>query len=227
MYSSPMANEEDRADMIAAAQQRVAILTEQYEIQLGNFEAYVESETEALEALKIAKEKAAETLYHLQSVAMHRRAPARARPMVPSSPAPSSSSPATQPLDPRAHSAIEQRLEDARKHAAQGQGVLVPDIHPQSGKPYMRPARVEEIPDTSRIPPSFPVDVPEDAVKTEEIAVWESAGHPSWSGADLIDEKGFRHVKRDGRYRIFDQRGNILSDSPLTSSPAPSNGAAQ
>ena len=108
-----------------------------------------------------------------------------------------------------------------------------------------QPIHPSMLPDPARAAPGFPVTAPDHARTVQApggFTEWESEGHPDFSPADPIDEKGIRTVLytrtphgfvRNGRIRKFDYLGRLLSDeaapapaAPAASSPVPpTNGA--
>lgn len=187
---------------VLEAQREIAVLEKEFEDGKRNLSLYVEAETEHLRHLDAAKRKKAEALYHLESARIGRPPPTPGPQPIPQHP-PRSAGPemGAQPTGP----------------IAQADTVTFRD--PQTGQPV-----------TSRIAPGFPVTAPDDAKATPEFKQWEGAADPRWSAADVIDERGQRHVIHSGRHLVFDAvSGKLLGDEPIqkngtTQAATPPNG---
>jgi hypothetical protein len=211
--------QEDLAAMKKTKESEIAELRSKKERLVHNFNLLHEATKEEIALIDQQIAKAAEGLYHLESMrtgrggAAPKPAPAspaqeaaRTAAASPASPARAASATRIETLE---REGKERHVwEDGRHKVFDSDGRLLLDEEDK---------------------PDFQVEVPAGAARTKHVATWQGEGHPEWSPADEIDEQGRRHVVKGGRHRTYGQDGRLLSDeaeaAPEPTGEARANGA--
>jgi hypothetical protein len=185
--------QEDLAAFKKTKELEIAGLRAKKEAIVHNFNLLHEATKEELLAIDRAIAKAAEGLYHAESMRTGRGAPAPPAQAAPPAPAPA-------PAPARTAGRVETQERDGTHVWENGRH----KVYDHSGKLVL----------DEEDKPDFPVEVPEGAARTKHVAAWQGVGNAEWSPADEIDERGLRHVKKGGRHRVYAQDGRLLSDEP-------------
>jgi hypothetical protein len=190
----------DYDELIESKRRAIGSLRQILSDKEENARLYAQSEAESIRLLRAEIEKEAEALYHLESLRQGRPPPGRPVQAPPASP-------------------IMQSVDAVRAAAARGEHVGTID-DPKTGP---RPITLGELPNPARVPPSFKIEAPPHAVPLGvseqypqgEVKFWEGTAPADWSAVDVIDEHGHRHVRKNGRVRVYDMATmKVISDEP-------------